>query len=144
MSKPATAPPSSLARTVTRAVFSEYFVLVLALLFLLGLTPLNPVILSPGNLGNVLSNLFPLLVVAIGQTVVLIVAGIDLSQPSVIGISSVIGAALMAGPLNPVQLEGSPLWGSVISARGGLFAGQDVAVPVAVLGRYLYASGAST
>jgi ribose transport system permease protein len=120
-------------RAFTRAVFSEYFVLVLAVLFLLALAPFTPVILSPGNLGNVLSNIFPLLVVAIGQTFVLIVAGIDLSQPSIIGVSSVVGAAVMAGALNPTQLEASPLWGSVISEKGGLLGSSALGVPVAVI-----------
>ena len=39
----------------------------------------------------------PLLVVAIGQTFVLIVAGIDLSAPSIIAMASVVGASVMTG-----------------------------------------------
>ena len=39
----------------------------------------------------------PLLVVAIGQTFVLIVAGIDLSAPSIIAMASVVGASMMTG-----------------------------------------------
>ena len=41
--------------------------------------------------------MMPLLVVAIGQTFVLIVAGIDLSAPSIIAMASVVGASVMTG-----------------------------------------------
>lgn len=58
--------------------------------------------LAPGfasleNLSNVAVAMLPLMVVATGQTVVLIAAGIDLSVTSIIALTSVAGAALVTG-----------------------------------------------
>jgi ribose/xylose/arabinose/galactoside ABC-type transport system permease subunit len=58
--------------------------------------------------------MLPLLIVAIGQTFVLITGGIDLSVTSIIALSSVAGA-------------------SVISSDQGLLAGHPLAVPVGIL-----------
>ena len=57
--------------------------------------PFVPGMASRGNLSNLLSNLLPLLVLALGQTVVLITAGIDLSMVAVVGVCSVLGAWTM-------------------------------------------------
>jgi ribose transport system permease protein len=45
--------------------------------------------------GNVVSDMMPLLVVATGQTFVLVIAGIDLSVTSVIALAGVVGASIM-------------------------------------------------
>src|SRR5215204_3879318 len=76
-----------------RLLVSEYFVLYLSIIYFLVLWPFIPRIATPQNLGNIFSNMWPLLAVAIGQTFVLIVAGIDLSQSAIIALVSVIGAA---------------------------------------------------
>jgi ribose/xylose/arabinose/galactoside ABC-type transport system permease subunit len=88
-------------------------VLVLSVAYILVLGPIVPGFASRENLGNVASNMLPLLVVAIGQTFVLIAGGIDLSATAVIALASVVGA-------------------SITSADGGLLAGNSLAVPVAV------------
>lgn len=81
-----------------RGVVSEYMVLFLALAYFLAVWPMLPGF-GAADLANVFSNMLPLLAVAIGQTVVLIGGGIDLSVTSVIALSSVTGAYLMtAGP----------------------------------------------
>jgi ribose/xylose/arabinose/galactoside ABC-type transport system permease subunit len=59
-------------------------------------------VVAPGfasfeNLTNVLVAMLPLMVVATGQTVVLITAGIDLSVTSIIAVTSIAGAALVTG-----------------------------------------------
>ncbi len=61
--------------------------------------------------------MMPLLVVAIGQTFVLIVAGIDLSAPSILAMASVVGAAV-------ITMDGGPLAGAspLISVPAGIFA----------------------
>ncbi|MFN8004621.1 MAG: hypothetical protein U0X75_26810 [Acidobacteriota bacterium] len=46
---------------------------------------------------NLFSNLLPLLIVATGQTIVLIAGGIDLSVTSVMALGSVTGALVMSG-----------------------------------------------
>ncbi len=59
-------------------------------------------IVAPGfasfeNLSNVLLAMLPLMVVATGQTVVLITAGIDLSVTSIIALTSIAAAVLVTG-----------------------------------------------
>ena len=81
------------------------------------------------NAGNVLVAMLPLMVVASGQTIVLIAAGIDLSVTSIIALTSVAGAAL-------------------ITSDGGPLAGNAFATPLAIvlmisLGCFIgFASGA--
>ena len=116
-----------------RVLLSEHFVLYLSVLYFAVLLPFIPRLASPANLANVLSNLWPLFAVAVGQTVVLIVAGIDLSQTSIMAVASVVGGLFMATELNPLLFEKSPLWGVMLSAEGGLLAGSALAVPVGVL-----------
>jgi len=62
---------------------------------------------------DVLAAMLPLLVVAIGQTFVLIVGGIDLSAPSILAAASVVGASMMTGD-------------------GGFAVNSGVAIPVGV------------
>lgn len=78
-----------------RWFLSEYLVLWLTLAYVLAVGPFTPGFFTAGNFGNILATLLPLFIVALGQTVVLIAGGIDLSVTSVIGLSSVIGAMTM-------------------------------------------------
>jgi ribose/xylose/arabinose/galactoside ABC-type transport system permease subunit len=80
---------------VVRLIRSEYLVLVLCGVLLAALAPFTPGLVSIDNFGNVLANLLPLLVVAIGQTLVLICGGIDLSATSTIALTSVVGGMVM-------------------------------------------------
>jgi ribose/xylose/arabinose/galactoside ABC-type transport system permease subunit len=114
-------------------LLSDYFVLYLSLAYMAVLAPFIPTLLAPQNFVNILSNTWPLLIVAIGQTFVLAIAGIDLSQGAVIGITSVVGAMLIAMGGNPVILGGAPIWGSILTEQGGLFSGLALAVPLGIL-----------
>ncbi len=76
---------------------SEYSVLYLAILYFIALAPFTPGLASAENAANIFSNLLPLLIVALGQTVVLITGGIDLSVTSTIALSSALGAMVMSG-----------------------------------------------
>jgi ribose/xylose/arabinose/galactoside ABC-type transport system permease subunit len=81
-----------------RAIFfSEYFVLLLTAACFLVLLPVTPGLASPNNAANLFSNMLPLLVVAVGQTFVLIAGGIDLSQTAIIALASTVGALVMTG-----------------------------------------------
>lgn len=120
-----------------KVLLSQYFVLYLSVIYFLVLVPFVPRIASPQNLGNIFSNMWPLLAVAIGQTFVLIVAGIDLSQTSIMALASVVGAAVMTTQLDPVLFEKSPLWGVLFTEQGGALAGSFLAVPVAILAMLL-------
>ncbi|MDB6135238.1 MAG: inner-rane translocator [Verrucomicrobiales bacterium] len=98
---------------IQRLASSEFFVLGLCALLLAGLGPFTPGLLSAQNLVNVLAAMLPLLLVAAGQTVVLIGGGIDLSVTAIIALASVAGAKIM-------------------TLSGGWMAAHPAAVPVAV------------
>jgi ribose/xylose/arabinose/galactoside ABC-type transport system permease subunit len=78
-----------------RALFSEYAVLGLAAAWFLAMLPVIPGLASPANLANIFSNSLPLLVLAAGQTVVVITGGIDLSVTAVIALASTCGGLLL-------------------------------------------------
>jgi len=93
-------------RFANRLVSSESFVLFLCLIAFSAFAPFTSGFASPGNLGNILVACLPLLVLATGQTIVLITAGIDLSVTAVIGLSSIVGALVMGGDAG--WLRGNP------------------------------------
>jgi ribose/xylose/arabinose/galactoside ABC-type transport system permease subunit len=113
-------------------LLSDYFVLYLSLAYVVVLIPFLPVLATPGNLSNVLSNMWPLLVVAVGQTFVLTIAGIDLSQGSVAGLTSVILAMLVATAAPAQVLGNTPIWGVVLTEAGGPLAGVPLGTWIAV------------
>lgn len=126
-----------LARRAGDVFLSDYFVLYLTLAYVAVLIPFLPTLSNPANLSNVLSNMWPLLVVAVGQTFVLTIAGIDLSQGSVIGLSSVVGGALLATSASATVLGGAPIWGVVLTEGGGLLAGLPYGIVVGILAMLL-------
>lgn len=83
--------------------------------------PFTPGLASSENVSNIFSNMLPLLVVAIGQTFVLITGGIDLSATSSIALASVVGASIMTGD-------------------NGLLGASPLAVPVGILAMLLTGS----
>ena len=105
-------------------LLSEYFVLVVTAVYVAVMALLVPEILALDTWRDILAAMMPLLVVAVGQTFVLIIAGIDLSAPSILAMASVMGAA-------------------VITNDAGLLAGAApwLVVPVGVLA-FLLAGGA--
>ncbi len=78
-----------------RLLGSDYFILLISALYFLALAPFIPGFATPENLRNLLANSLPLLVVAAGQTVVLIAGGIDLSVTAIMAATSVQGALVM-------------------------------------------------
>jgi ribose/xylose/arabinose/galactoside ABC-type transport system permease subunit len=109
-----------------RAIESEYLVLFLCTAYVAALAPVAPGFASTENLANVLSAMLPLLVVATGQTLVLIAAGIDLSVTSTIALASVVGAMAMTG-------DGGWLAGSPLAVPGGVALMLSVGAGVGVL-----------
>ncbi|MEO1091393.1 MAG: ABC transporter permease [Pseudomonadota bacterium] len=112
--KPASASAAGARHLVERLILSEYLVFYLTLIYFVAVLPIVPEIASPRSIYNMLTDMLPLLVVAIGQTFVLIVAGIDLSVTSIIAMASVVGA-------------------SVMTSDGGYLGDTWLAVPVGVL-----------
>ncbi len=80
-----------------RLLKSGLLSLLLCVAYSLTMGVLAPGFASVENLSNVLVAMLPLMVVATGQTVVLITAGIDLSVTSIIALTSIAAAALVTG-----------------------------------------------
>ncbi len=80
-----------------RLLLSQYLVLILTAVYFLAVWPIVPEIAQRDTLLDILTAMMPLLVVAVGQTFVLIVAGIDLAAPSILAMASVVGASVMTG-----------------------------------------------
>ena len=129
MTAPTTANREPRSTNRFRIIRSEYLVLLLCGLLFALLAPFTPGLASPENAGNLLGSLSPLLIVAIGQTIVLIAGGIDLSVTSTIALTSVVGALVMNGetgwlkghPLAmPAGVGAMVLLGAVIGAGNGL------------------------
>jgi ribose/xylose/arabinose/galactoside ABC-type transport system permease subunit len=104
-----------------RLLASDYFVLGLCVFVAAIFALITPGFATPANFWNILISSLPLLVLATGQTLVLITGGIDLSIAAVIGLSSVSGALVMSG--NQGWLAGHP-WAvpvglAVMLATGG-------------------------
>ncbi len=101
-------------RFLERLILSEYLVFYITGIYFLLVWPIVPEIASFNSLRNILTDMLPLLIVAIGQTFVLIVAGIDLSVTGVIAMASVVGA-------------------SVMTSDGGYLQGSFFAIPVGII-----------
>jgi ribose/xylose/arabinose/galactoside ABC-type transport system permease subunit len=82
---------------ILRLFLSEYLVLILSLAWFLCAVPFTPEFGSWPNLANIISSMLPLLVLAVGQTYVLISGGIDLSVTSTVALASVVGGLVMNG-----------------------------------------------
>ena len=105
-----------LTMRILRTLFlSEYVVLVLTGLYVLCLMPIVPEIASLDTAQEVLVAMLPLLILAIGQTFVLVIAGIDLSITSTIAMSSVVAASIMTA-------DGGYLGASVLAVPAGVAA----------------------
>jgi ribose/xylose/arabinose/galactoside ABC-type transport system permease subunit len=92
---------------LVRSLRSEYLILLLCVLYFVSLAPFTPGFTTQSNFANLLTTLLPLFVVAVGETVVLIGGGIDLSVTSIIALCSITGAAVMNGDHG--WLAGHPL-----------------------------------
>ena len=89
--------PSHLLSRLVRGALSEYLILLIAGAYFVAALFFVEGLATRGNLSAILARMLPLLAVAVGQTVVLITAGIDLSVTSIIALASVAGAYVMTG-----------------------------------------------
>ncbi|KKC34385.1 hypothetical protein WH91_03180 [Devosia psychrophila] len=97
-----------------RGLTSDYLVLALTVVYALALGPFVPTLISWASAREVLIAMMPLLVLAIGQSFVMVIAGIDLSLTSIAALASVVAASIMTG-------------------SGGYLAGSALATPVALV-----------
>jgi len=117
---------------VRRVLLSDSFVLFLTLAYFLVLWIFLPRLGSARNLSNLSSNVWPLLMLVIGQMFVLIVGGIDLSQTAIMAVTSVSGALVMTSQLDPELFAKNPLWGVLLSEQGGPLGSSALAVPAGI------------
>jgi ribose/xylose/arabinose/galactoside ABC-type transport system permease subunit len=113
-------------RLVKKALFSEYLLLYLIVVYLLAAAPFVPGLLSGVNIQNIVSNLLPLLLASIGQGFVLLTAGVDLSVTAVFACSSVAGGLIMSGGVGS-------LGGSAWALPAGLLAMVIVGIVMGVI-----------
>ncbi len=121
-----------------RVLLSDYFVLYLIIIFFVLASTAFPTLSAPINISNQLANMWPLLAVAIGQTFVLILGGIDLSVTSIMAVTSVVGALFITQTLDAATFDKSPLWGTLISDKGGILAGVPNSTPIGVIVMLLF------
>ncbi len=114
------------AKALRNPFVSEYSVFYLTVLYFLAMAPFTPGLASAGNAANIFSNLLPLLIVALGQTVVLITGGIDLSVTSTIALSSVLGAMVMSGDQGQSVWLGGSRWATLAAVVAMLLTGAVV------------------
>jgi ribose/xylose/arabinose/galactoside ABC-type transport system permease subunit len=126
-----------LAALGKRILMSEYLILYLCIAMFAGLYMVSPTVATPTNVTNLLSNMWPLLILAVGQTLVLIIAGIDLSQGAVVSLTSVIGAAFIAQSANPIVFRRSPLWEVMLFEDGAILHDSVLGIPVAIVAMLL-------
>ncbi len=122
----------SLLTPIRTLLISDYFVLYLTALFFFVSALFFPSLGAPVNIANQIQNMWPLLAVAIGETFVLILGGIDLSVGATMGLTSVVGAIVMANKLDPAFFDKSPVWGILMRPEGGILTGSAWAVPGAI------------
>ena len=125
-------PRRGLKDRTTDVLLSDQFVLYLSIFYVALLAPFLPMLVTPANLVNILSNMWPLLIVAIGQTFVLAIGGIDLSQGAAIALTSVVGAVLITGAADPATFANTPIWGWLLTDAGGPLAGVQHGVVLAI------------
>ena len=83
----------------------------------------SPVFLLPGNLLNLLRQLAPMLMVAVGMTFVITTGGIDLSVGSTVAlVNALVAISLAAGLPWPVAVVAMLLLGAAVGAAQGWFA----------------------
>lgn len=124
----------SISKILQNAVQSRFFVLYLIVVYLTCLVPLRPEILSIRNLVDVAVTAAPLMLLAVGQTFVIVTGGIDLSVTAIVSWASVVGAfalGAMSGIDSTLILVATT---ALVLAAVGVAAGIVHGLSVAILG----------
>jgi ribose transport system permease protein len=91
------------------------------LILIVVLSQLSPIFLSPRNIGNVLAQTAVISVLAIGQLLVIVTRGIDLSVGSTLALGTVVGAlAFQQVQSTPVVVAAMLLTGIAVGAVNGI------------------------
>lgn len=98
---------------------SKHLILYLCLAYYVLMIFVAPGFFTVHNSWSLLFNLLPLLIVSVGQTLVMLTAGIDLSVTSVVALSSVVGGYVMSSDYSSL----SPFWAITLSISAMLLSG---------------------
>jgi len=120
--------PSRFGPHLSPALLTDATVLGLTVALVTVMTILNPRMISAGNVANIVSNYWPLLLVVTGQVFVLITAGIDLSQTATMALANVTGAMLVTTAADPNLFGKSPWWGTLLGPEGGVLGATTIGV----------------
>lgn len=118
----------------THKISGAASIIYLCLGYYLLMASVAPGFFTLNNSLNLLYNLLPLLVVAIGQTYVILTAGIDLSVTSIIAMCSVVGGYVMSGDTSFFEPSASLFLGLLAMLLVGALIGMVNGVSVAKLG----------
>lgn len=127
----------SLKRQISKPGMGQVLTVTLGLLLLcVGFGIINPKFFSERNIGNLLRQIAPIILIGVGQSFVLITGNIDLSIGSVVGVSTMLSATLMTKGMGPwgamlITVVVSLLFGVV---NGYLVAGFKLPPFIATLG----------
>lgn len=102
---------------------SEFFILIMSAVYYVIIGIISPKMFSVNMINNIFQNMWPLLAICLGQTFVLLLGGIDLSQTSVISFCSIVVGILLGGEFQKIKFGQSPLWGNLLQESGGVFSG---------------------
>ena len=104
---------------------------------------INPTVYSGQNIMNLLRSMSKYLLIGIGQSYVLITGNIDLSLGSMVGMSAMISATMMAGGVSPIiAILVAMVCCLAIGAMNGVMVGKFKLPPfIATLGTMFVARG---
>lgn len=92
------------------------------LILVVVLSQLSPVFFNPRNIGNVLAQTAVISVLAMGQLLVIVTRGIDLSVGSTLALGTVVGALVFQGaPLTPIVVLAMLATGMAVGFINGAF-----------------------
>jgi ribose transport system permease protein len=104
---------------IGKLLTNQQFILVVVLILLvIVFTVINPIFFSVSAAGNILVQWAPIVMIAMGETFVIVTGGIDLSVGSTLTISSVVGAFAMQGLTGAHWADGPVLLVGAIVALG--------------------------
>lgn len=90
-------------RCISSRGMGQVFTITVGLIILcIVFSVINPTFASQKNIGNLLRQISPIILIGIGQSYVLITGNIDLSIGSVVGMSCMISATLMTKGVSPI------------------------------------------
>jgi len=120
-----------IGRATIAAVLERHAIWIVLLVLLLAGTALSDAFLRPVYLGNVVRQLAPVGIAAVGVTFVMVLGGIDLSVGAVISLAAVICAVQMDGSIGniPWAVGASLLAGAAVGLANGLLVAFSRASP---------------